>query len=137
MRKIFILGFGLGLMLLFFAGVTEVAEVTDKFELRLWNGQYYAKARMPDGNIQELKSADDLTYSQWKAKIQKAWEDSQEPPDLEILCETDVYAVRDPNDGNLVLEWKPDDIRFNVTKKNLAELTDATKKMNELFLKTL
>ena len=135
MRKTFVLGLGISLMLLMFAGVSEVATVTDKFELTLWNGQYYAKARMPDGALQEIKSAEDLTYSQWKAKIQKAWEDSQKPPDLTVLYETDTYAIRDPNNGNLVLEWKPDNLRLNVTKKNLVDLTDSTKKMGELFVK--
>ena len=138
MKKTFVLGLGIGMMLLMFAGVSEVSEVatvTDKFELTLWNGQYYAKVRMPDGALQEIKSAEDLTYSQWKAKIQKAWEDSQKPPDLSILFETDTYAVRDPNNGNLVLEWKPDNLRLNVTKKNLVDLTDSTKKMGELFVK--
>ena len=135
MKKSFVLGLGIGLMLLLFAGVSEVATVTDKFELTLWNGQYYAKVVMPDGSKPELKSVTDLTHTQWKAKIQKAWEDSQKPPDLTVLYETDTYAVRDPNDGNLVLEWKPDNLRLNVTKKNLVNLTDSTKKMGELFVK--
>ena len=59
----------------------------DKFEISFWNGQYYAKVRMPDGSLQQIKSADDLTYIQWKEKIEKAWEDSQIPePPPECLC---------------------------------------------------
>jgi len=63
----------------------------DKFELKLWNGQYYARARFPDGTTAEIKSADDLTYAQWKEKIEKAWDDHQTPPiepptDKECQC---------------------------------------------------
>ena len=59
----------------------------DKFELTLWNGQYYAKVRMPDGSLQELKSTEDLTNTQWIEKIEKAWADSQIPePPAECIC---------------------------------------------------
>jgi len=133
MKKTLIFGLGTALLLLLFAGVSEVTEITDRFELKLWNGQYYARARMPDGTIQEIKSADDLTYTQWKEKIRKAWKASQLPPELPILFETDDYAIRDPNDGNLVLEWKAGDVRLTVTKKNLPALVDSAKKMNTIF----
>jgi len=59
----------------------------DKFEIRLWNGQYYVTVKFPDGTKQELKSSYDLTYTQWKEKIEKAWADSQIPePPAECLC---------------------------------------------------
>jgi len=59
----------------------------DKFELNFWNSQYYAKVRMPDGSLQEIKSATDLTYTQWKEKIEQAWTDSQIPaPPAECIC---------------------------------------------------
>jgi hypothetical protein len=73
----------------------------DKFEIRLWNGQYYAKVRMPDGTIQELKSNDDLTYSQWKTLIEKAWEESQKPPvPVECVCPNCKKPFVCPNNPN-------------------------------------
>ena len=51
----------------------------DKFEIKLWNGSYLAKVKFPDGTTQELKSKDDLTYTQWQVLIDKAWEEKQKP----------------------------------------------------------
>ena len=112
------------------AGVS-VEPVTEKFQIKLWNGQYYCQGKFPDTSTFELKSTEDLTYTQWKAKIVKAWADSQEPPEMPILYECDDYAIRDPNDGDLVLEWN--DVRLTVTKKNLPALVDSTNRMNNLF----
>ena len=59
----------------------------DKFELKIWNGQYYCSVKFPNGLTLELKSTDDLTYTQWKEKIEKVWNDSQIPePPAECLC---------------------------------------------------
>ena len=132
MKRVMIFGLGVGLMLLLFAGVS-LEPVTDKFEVKFWNGSYWAKGRFPDSSTFELKSRTDLTYTAWKAKIVKAWADSQEPPGLPILYETNDYAIRDPNDGNLVLEWKSDGIRLIVTKKSLPALVDSTKQMETIF----
>ena len=52
-----------------------------KFEVKLWNGNYYCKVIMPDGSKQELNSKSDLTYTQWQVKIQDAWDASQIPPE--------------------------------------------------------
>jgi hypothetical protein len=46
----------------------------DKINLKFWNGFYYCTVRFPDGTSQELKSAEDLTYTQWRAEIKKVWE---------------------------------------------------------------
>lgn len=51
----------------------------DEFIIKFWNGQYYCKIRFPDGTKQELKSKDDLTYTQWQEKIKAAWETHQNP----------------------------------------------------------
>lgn len=133
MKKTLIFGLGAGILILLFAGVTPVVEFTDKFEVKFWNESYWAKGKFPDSSTFELKSKDDLLYSEWKQMIKAAWEAQQEPPDLPILHETADYAIRDPNDGDLVLEWKADDARLTVTKKNLPALIDATKKMGELM----
>ena len=62
-------------------------DIVNKFEIWFWNGQYYVKIKFPDGCIQEIKSDTDLTYVQWKEKIEKAWADSQIPePPPECLC---------------------------------------------------
>lgn len=59
----------------------------DKFQLKFWNGQYYATVKFPDGTLQELKSNEDLTYKQWEEKLEKAWAGSQIPPVVETcLC---------------------------------------------------
>ena len=51
----------------------------DEFTVKLWNGKYYCKGKFPNGNKFELKSDTDLLYEQWKKKVDKAWEDSQNP----------------------------------------------------------
>ena len=56
-----------------------MADIVDSFGVRLWNGVYYCKVKFPDGSKQELKSKDDLTYSQWQGKIKEAWEAHIEP----------------------------------------------------------
>ena len=129
-----IFGLGVGLFLLLFAGASVEPEVT-KFQVSFWDmtKTYECKGKFPDGSTFNLNSKDDQTYCQWIEKIKIAWQASQEPPDLPILYETDDYAVRDPNDGNLVLEWKADDVRVTVTKKNLPALVDSTKKMQTIF----
>ena len=132
MKKTLIFGLGVGLMLLLFGGAT-IEPVTEKFQIKFWNGQYYCQGKFPDAITFELKSKEDLTYTQWRAKITQAWIASQEPPDLPILHETDDYAIRDPNDGNLVLEWKADALTVTVTKKNLPALVDSTARMNDIF----
>jgi hypothetical protein len=55
-------------------------DVVDKLGLKFWNGFYYCTVRFPDGTSQELKSAKDLTYTQWQAKVIVAWDAHQNPP---------------------------------------------------------
>jgi hypothetical protein len=50
-----------------------MADVVDKFNVRFWNGFYYCKVAFPDGFSTELKSADDLDYTEWQVKIKDAW----------------------------------------------------------------
>jgi hypothetical protein len=57
-----------------------MADVVDKFGVKLWNGTYYCIVKFPDGTSQELSSKTDLTYSQWQTKIKEAWDASQKPP---------------------------------------------------------
>ena len=57
-----------------------MSDIVDSFGIKLWNGMYYCKVVFPDGYKQELKSKDDLTYSQWQGLIKDAWEAHQEPP---------------------------------------------------------
>ena len=64
-----------------------MTDVTDKFIVKLWNGFYYAKVAFPDGTSAELKSADDLTYTQWQAKISTAWDAQQNPEPTEKECQ--------------------------------------------------
>lgn len=56
-----------------------MADIVDKFTVKLWNGKYYISVVMPDGTKQELNSAEDLTYKRWQEKIKAAWDASQEP----------------------------------------------------------
>jgi len=63
-------------------------DIVDSFGVKLWNGYYYCEVKFPDGTKTELKSKDDLTYSQWQGLIKKAWEVHIEPvpePD-ECVC---------------------------------------------------
>ncbi len=62
--------------------------MTDKFESKFWNGSYWAKGKFFDGSTFNLKSKDDLTYTQWQEKIKAAWEEHTKPepkPD-ECVC---------------------------------------------------
>jgi hypothetical protein len=54
-------------------------DVVDSFGVKLWNGAYYCTVKFPDGTKQELKSKEDLTYSQWQGMIKTAWEVHQNP----------------------------------------------------------
>lgn len=54
-------------------------DVVDRFNIKFWNGYYYCNVTFPDGFKQELKSQDDLTYTQWQGKIKEAWEIHQNP----------------------------------------------------------
>lgn len=107
----------------------------NKFQISYWDmtKTYEAKGKFQDGSTFNLTSDEDLTYSQWREKIEIAWQASQEPPEPPVLYETDDYAIRDPNDGGLVLEWKADDVKITVTKKTLPALADAVKKIGELM----
>lgn len=53
--------------------------IVDKFGVRFWNGFYYCKVIFPDGVSQELKTADDQTYTQWQVKIKASWEEHIKP----------------------------------------------------------
>ena len=119
--------------LVYAGAVTET--MPEKFQVSYWDmtDTYECKGRFPDGNTFNLKSKTDLNYSQWKQKIKTAWEAYQEPPEMPVLYETDDYAIRDPNDGNLVFEWRKDDVKLNVTKTDMPVLAEGLKKMNELF----
>jgi hypothetical protein len=61
--------------------------VVDKFQVKFWNGSYYCKVMMPNGQSVELKSGDDLTYTQWQEKIQAAWDDIQNPEPTPEECQ--------------------------------------------------
>ncbi len=65
-----------------------MADIVDKFESKFWNGSYYAKGKFSDGATFELKSKDDLTYTQWQEKIKIAWEAhiTPEPKPDECQC---------------------------------------------------
>jgi hypothetical protein len=68
----------------------------DNFTLKFWNGSYYATVRFPDGTSQELKSTEDLTYTQWMEKIDKAWAASQIPPVVETCLYPQCVAKECP-----------------------------------------
>jgi hypothetical protein len=122
--------FGMGFAIL----LLVAAPVVDKLQVRLWNGKWYARAILPDASKVELKSDTDLTYSEWIALFEQHWEAMQnEEPNLPVLYENATYAIRDPNDGNLILEWKPDDVRLNITETNLPALRNSTTRMNTIF----
>jgi len=59
-----------------------MADIVDKFGVRLWNGFYYCTVKFPDGFSQELKSATDLNYAQWQEKITVAWDTHINPPPI-------------------------------------------------------
>ena len=111
------------------------AIMPEKFQISYWEmtKTYECKGKFPDGSTFNLTSDADLTYTQWKEKIKAAWQAAQEPPDLPVLYETVDYAIRDPNNGDLVFEWKLDNVRLNVTKTNLPSIVEASKKMNTIF----
>ena len=56
-----------------------MADIVDKFQVKFWNGYYYCKVQSPDGTSQELKTADDLTYTKWQEMIKAAWEEHIKP----------------------------------------------------------
>ena len=132
MKRALLFDMGVAIVLLLFAGVTPVV---DKIQVKFWNTKWYARAVLPDTSTAELNSATDLTYTQWQALFEKHWLAMQEPPDLKVLYDCPTYTIRDPNDGNLVLEWKPDNLRLTVTKLNVAILRESTTRMNDLFTK--
>jgi hypothetical protein len=53
--------------------------LVDRFNVKFWNDVYYCKVQMPNGQVVELKSRDDLTYRQWQEKISEAWDSIQNP----------------------------------------------------------
>jgi hypothetical protein len=65
-----------------------MADIVDSFGVKLWNGCYYCTVKFPDGAKQELKSNEDLTYSQWQGLIKQAWEAhiTPEPKADECQC---------------------------------------------------
>lgn len=66
-----------------------MADVVSKLEsVKFWNGFYYCTVRFPDGASQELKSAEDLTYTQWQEKVKVAWDahTAPLPPTKECTC---------------------------------------------------
>lgn len=131
MRRAICIGMGLAFVLLIFGGVT----LEDKFQVWQWNGQYYAKMRMPDGNMAELKDPNDLTYLQWKAKFLKFWKDSQEPaePNYPVLFDNPVYSILEKDVNDLILYWKPDEQKIEITPVKLKALKIATTQMTGAF----
>lgn len=78
-----------------------MADVVNKFEIRLWNGQYYCNGKFQDGKTFELKSAEDLNYTQWKVLIDKAWTESQKPPvPIQCICPACKKSFVCPNNPN-------------------------------------
>jgi len=65
-----------------------MAGEVDSFGVKLWNGCYYCNVTYPDGFKVELKSVEDLTYSQWQGLIKKTWEAhiTPEPKTEECQC---------------------------------------------------
>lgn len=118
MKKIIVFGLACGVMLMLFG-----ADVGEKFQVYHWNGYYWAKCRMPDGGMAELKDPNDLTYSQWKAKFIKHWQDSQNPPEpnYPVLFDNIVYTIyeKDANEPILLLHWKPDDQSIEINHAKL------------------
>jgi len=64
-----------------------MADVTDRFSVKFWNGFYYCNVVFPDRTKQELKSKDDLKYRQWQEKITAAWEAHQNPKPEQDECQ--------------------------------------------------
>jgi hypothetical protein len=58
----------------------------NKFTLKFWQGKWYCMVVMPDGNHVEIASDTDLTFTQWQAKVQQVWQDSQNPPPQPGQC---------------------------------------------------
>lgn len=128
MKRAILFGMGFAILLL------VSAPVVDKFQVRLWNGKWYARGIMPDASKVELKSEIDLKYSEWIALFDQHWENIQNTePNLPVLYENNVYAILDPNDGNLILEWKLDNVRLNITETNLPVLRNSTTRMKAIF----
>ena len=128
MKRAILFGMGFAILLL------VSAPTVDRFQVRLWNGKWYARGIMPDASKVELKSNTDLRYSEWMVLFDQHWEDIQNTePNLPIRYENATYAILDPNDGNLILEWKPDNMRLNITKTNLPALRNSTTRMNAIF----
>jgi hypothetical protein len=51
----------------------------DEFGIKFWNGKFWCRGKFPNGKGFELKSDTDLLYEQWKEKVEKAWEEAQNP----------------------------------------------------------
>lgn len=129
MKKAIIFGLSCAVMLMLFG-----ADVGEKFQVYYWNNYYWAKARMPDGTVAELKDPNDLTYLQWKAKFIKHWQDSQNPPDpnYPVLYDNIVYTIyeKDANEPLLLLHWKPDDQKIEINQAKLKALKVAVVQMD-------
>lgn len=72
-----------------------------KFTVNYWNNSFYCKVVMPDGTTQELKSDEDLTYTQWQEIIKAAWDASQipSPSPKECSCPKCKFVFVCPNRG--------------------------------------
>lgn len=53
----------------------------EKMQIRLWNNEYYARAKMPDNSVVELKSNTDLNYQEWRALFVAYWQNRPQEPD--------------------------------------------------------
>jgi len=126
-----IFGMGFAFIVLLFAGVS----LENKFQTWYWNNFYYAKMRMPDGNLVELKDANDLTFTQWKVKFLKHWLDSQKPvdPNYPVLFDNAMYSILEKDVNDLILYWKPDDARIEITPVRLKTLKIVTVQMTNVF----
>ena len=95
-----------------------MANVVDQFTVKFWNGSFYAQVRFPDGTSQELKSATDINYAGWQAKISAAWDAIQNPPPPPYSEVTLVEATVDDVKAKIAeMGWTAEDL--GLTAKDL------------------
>lgn len=106
-----------------------------KFQIALWNGQYYCRGRFPDGVGFELKSNTDLTYTQWEAMYQTALDehDNPSPVDYPELYDGPFYRILNAK-PILILEWKAEGQRLNIAQTDCTPLRDAAVRMRDIFI---
>lgn len=74
-----------------------MADIVQNFDLKFWNGFYDCTVRFPDGTVHHLKSADDLTYSQWQDRIRLAWlaHTTLPPTTLDVVRVAIIKAIQE------------------------------------------